>query len=163
MDLIQRIDASVYAEFIRNSNFLYPFFQMVHIIGVAIVVGSLLVGNVRLLGVAGRIPVQDLARHVYRWVLVGLVLFLVTGIHMALSFLSIFAINPVMWIKLSLITLAVAINSVLYRRQFSAAWASLPSVGTASSWEKTLAVLSVLTLLSVIVMGKLLAYIGGKD
>jgi len=159
MNLIERVDASAYAEWIRNSDILYPLLQVVHIIGISIVVGSLIAGNVRLLGAARDLPLRDFARHLYRWVLVGLVLFLVTGVHMALGFLPIFAVNPVMGIKMALLVVAVLVNVHLYRWQF--AGAAVPA--QAGAREKALAVLSVVLLLSIIVMGKLLAYIGGKD
>ena len=157
MSLIERVDASAYAEWIRNSDILYPLLQVGHIIGIAIVVGSLIAGNVRLLGAARELPLRDFSRHLYRWVLVGLVLFLLTGVHMAVAFLPIFAVNPVMGIKLVLVALALAINVYLCRWQFAAAAAQV------GPRQKALAVLSVLLLLTIIVMGKLLAYIGGKD
>lgn len=158
MNFIERVDASAYAEWIRNSDVLYPLLQVLHIFGISIVVGSLIVGNVRLLGAAPHLALHDFARHLYRWVLVGLVLFVLTGVHMAVSFFHVFAVNPVMGIKMVLLLLAVAINVWLYRWQFAAA---VPP--KAGAREKTLAVLSILLLLSLIVMGKLLAYIGGKD
>ncbi|MFN3737568.1 hypothetical protein [Hydrogenophaga sp.] len=159
MSLIERVDASAYAEWIRNSDILYPLLQVVHIIGISIVVGSLIAGNVRVLGAARDLPLRDFSRHLYRWVLVGLVLFLLTGVHMAVAFLHIFAVNPVMGIKLVLLALAVAVNVYLYRWQFAAAVAPTQ----AGARQKALAALSVLLLLTIIVMGKLLAYIGGKD
>ncbi|MDP2419361.1 MAG: DUF6644 family protein [Hydrogenophaga sp.] len=159
MSLIEQIDAGAYAQWIRNSDVLYPLLQVVHLIGISIVVGSLIVGNVRLLGAAPGLSIHDFSRHLHRWVLVGLVLFLVTGVHMAVGFLTIFAINPVMWIKLVLLIVAVVVNVRLYRWQLAAA--SAPA--QAGAREKALAALSVLLLLSIIVMGKLLAYIGGKD
>lgn len=159
MNLIELVNASAYAVWIRNSNILYPLLQVLHIIGISIVVGSLTTGNVRLLGAATRLPLPDFSRHLYRWVQVGLVLFLVTGMHMAVAFLPVFAINPVMWIKMGLLLAAVVVHVHLYRWQFVAAVEPVQ----AGPREKALAVLSMLLLLAIIVMGKLLAYIGGKD
>lgn len=158
MNLIERVNASAYAEWIRNSDVLYPLLQVVHIFGICIVAGCLIVGNVRLMGAAPWLSIHDFSRHLYRWVLVGLALFLATGIHMAVGFFAIFAINPVMWIKMGLLATAVAVNVYLYR------WLATAAVPVhAGPWQKTLAALSIVLLLSIIVMGKLLAYIGGKD
>jgi hypothetical protein len=157
MSLIERIDASAYAEWIRNSDVLYPWLQVLHIIGLTLVVGSLIVSNVRLLGAGQSLPLRDFSRHLYRWVLLGALLILLTGTHMGLSFFAVFAINPVMWIKLGLLALAIVVNVPLYR------WAFAAVPQPAGGARKALAVLSITLLLSIIVMGKLLAYIGGKD
>lgn len=158
MNLIEWLDASAYSEWIRNSDILYPLLQVMHIIGISIVVGSLVVGNVRLIGAAPQLAMREFFRHVYPWVGLGLVLFLVTGVHMAVGFVAVFAINPVMWIKMGLLTVAVLVNVWLYRWQLAAVAST-----KAGLREKALAVLSISLLLSIIVMGKLLAYIGGKD
>lgn len=158
MNFIEQMDASAYANWIRTSDLIYPLLQVVHIVGISLVVGSLILSNMRILGAASQLPVQDFGRHLYRWVVVGLVLFLVTGVHMVLSFFVIFAVNPVMWIKMGLLIVAVGINVYLYR-----SWFAVVNPLETGIKHKSLAVLSILLLVSIIVMGKLLAYIGGKD
>lgn len=159
MEIIKYIVSSDYPVWIRTSGYFYPLLQVIHVIGFSIAAGSLIVGNIRILGVAPELPIREFSRHIYHWVSIGIFLFLVSGINMAIGFLNVFAVNPIMWIKMIMLCGAVLINVRLYRWQFGAE----EHAAQVGPKEKTLAVLSVAILLAIITMGKLLAYIGGKD
>lgn len=159
MDLIRVIYGTPFAEFVRTSSVFYPLLQTLHICGIAIAAGSALTGNARLLGAGAGLPLPEMSRHLYRWALAGVLLVAATGIPMALGFIDVFAVNPVMWIKLPMVLAAVVLNVALARR-----WASARAAGSEpQTSDKLMAALSIGLLLGLVVMGKLLAYIGGKD
>lgn len=159
MDLIRVIYGTPFAEFVRTSSVLYPLLQTLHICGIAIAAGSALTGNARLLGAGAGLPLPQMSRHLYRWALAGVLLVLATGIPMALGFIDVFAANPVMWIKLPMVAAAIVINVALARR-----WATARAAGCdPQASDKVMAAASITLVLGLVVMGKLLAYIGGKD
>lgn len=161
MDFVNQINSSAYAQLIRNSDILYPIFQVIHVCGIGVFIGSLLVGNVKMLGAGRDLSFQDFSRHIYRWALFGALLILVSGTQMFTGFISVFAVNPVFGIKLTFIVIAIAVNVRLYRYHIT----HEESIGTNGlpSWVRWSAYFSIVVLLSIVVMGKLLAYIGGKD
>lgn len=159
MELIRVIYGTPFAEFVRTSSVFYPLLQILHICGIAVAAGSALTGNVRLLGAGADLPLSEISRHLYRWALAGVLLVLATGLPMALGFIDVFAANPVMWIKLPMVIAAIALNVVLARRWATAG--SATCVPRAS--DKAMAAASISLMLGLVVLGKLLAYIGGKD
>jgi hypothetical protein len=158
MEFISAIQATPYSELVRNSSVVYPLLQIIHIVGIAIAVGSLIAGNARLLGAANALPVSVISRPVYRWAAFGIGLVLFSGIQMAIGFIHVFSINPVMWIKMSMLAAALGLNLRLAQR-----WVAAPAGAAVGRGDRFMAFASITLLLGVIVMGKLLAYIGGKD
>lgn len=159
MDLIRVIHGSYFADLVRTSSVLYPVLQMLHICGIAIAAGSALTGNARLLGAGAGLPLPEISRHLYRWALAGVLLVLATGIPMALGFIDVFAVNPIMWVKLPAVLTVIVLNVALARR-----WATARAAGAVpQASDKAMATASIALLLVLVTMGKLLAYIGGKD
>lgn len=159
MDLIPALHQTPFAQFVRTSSVLYPLLQTLHIFGIAIAAGSAATGNARLLGAGAGLPLAEMSAHLYRWALAGVLLVLATGIPMAIGFIDVFAVNPVMWIKLPVVVAALLLNIVLASR-----WATPRATGVQPrTADKLMAATSIALLVGLVVMGKLLAYIGGKD
>jgi uncharacterized membrane protein len=71
---------------IRESIWIYPLAQAVHLLFLAMLVGGLLIVDLRLLGTGlTSQPVQKVARDARKWVIVGLVGLIVTGIPQLMS------------------------------------------------------------------------------
>lgn len=162
MSLVEVIHNSAYAAHIRESQYIYPLMQCVHITGLAMFAGGVALVNARVAGLGASVPLVDLGRHAMRVAWIGLALIVLTGVNMAASFLEVFAVSTVMQFKLGLVLLALA-NAVVLQRGLSGAgapWAaSPPDPAKARKW----AALGVTVLMVIITLGKLLAYIGGKD
>lgn len=161
--MIEWLQASAYAAQIRESQFIYPLLQSVHICAIAMFAGSMMLVNLRLAGVGRSIPLLDFNRHVLPVAWLGVALFGLTGLNMAVGFIEVFAVNPVMQTKLVLVGFAIA-NAAFIQRNVSggssARWAiAPPSEGQARAWGA----ICISILLTLIILGKLLAYIGGKD
>lgn len=155
MSWVEAIHASAYAAEIRDSTVIYPLLQVVHIIGFALLAGSLIVAYGRMLGVGRSVVAFDDLLDLMRPVmLLSAVAVLLTGSHMAIGFIDVFAVNPVMWAKLAILAVLVAIALPLVVLRKGAAVSPL---------HRALAAASLIGWPTLIVLGKLLAYIGGKD
>jgi hypothetical protein len=71
---------SFFGHGIRNSTWLFPFVEIFHLIGLGVLGGTILVLNLRLLGLGFRNErTSDLAKDVRPWMLGGLAVMLVSG------------------------------------------------------------------------------------
>lgn len=163
MSIVEMIHASAYAEHIRESQYIYPLLQCVHITGIGMFAGGLSLINLRLAGVGGQVGLAEFARHAMRIAWIGLALIVVTGINMAASFMQVFAVSAVLQTKLAVILFAIA-NAVIVQRGIAggagARWVLNPPP---SEKTRKWAVAGIAVLVVIITLGKLLAYIGGKD
>ena len=112
MSLVEVIHNSAYAAHIRESQYIYPLMQCVHITGLAMFAGGVALVNVRVAGLGSAVPLVDLGRHAMRVAWIGLAMIVLTGVNMAASFLEVFAVSTVMQVKLGFILLALA-NAVI--------------------------------------------------
>jgi hypothetical protein len=142
----------------RHWLWLYPFVEIMHILGFVLLVGAAVMFDLRLLGVSPRIPVSDLARHLLPWSRIGLGLVAPSGLAMFSAHATEWIANPAFWVKLSLIVLA-GINAWAFHRwtfQSVAAWdrhVAAPGAARAS------AVASLALWVGVVTCGRLLAYL----
>ena len=66
----------------RDSMWLYPAVETVHIVGFIILVGSVIMFDLRVLGLSRRVPVSMLARHLLPWGASALILIVPAGLLM---------------------------------------------------------------------------------
>ena len=152
------IERSALATAMRQELWLYPAVEIVHIWGFVLLVGSIVMLDLRLLGLSGRVPVRELARHLLPWTVGALVLIVPTGILMFIAHAEDFLTNPAFALKLTLI-FAAAINAVGFHLgpyRSVQAW----NVGVSTPFAaKAHAALSLMIWMSVIACGRLLAYL----
>ena len=73
-------------ETIRNSTWLFPVIEAVHLLGFGLTLGSVLLVELRLLGVGlNRQPVSELAANAQPWMLAGIAVMFASGIPLFLS------------------------------------------------------------------------------
>lgn len=110
----EQVAASGLAVALRENAWAYPLLETLHILGLALAVGGIIVFDVRLLGYARSIAVVDLSRHVLRFVLAGITINVATGLALFISDAAEFAGNRSLHVKLVLIALAF-VNAGLYQ------------------------------------------------
>ncbi len=141
----------------RGELWLYPLVEVVHIIGFTVLVGSVVMFDLRVLGLSKGIEVTALARHLLIWSLAALLLIVPAGLMMFSAHPHDFASNNVFILKLGLIATA-GINAALFHvgiyRTVSRWDTDVPSPALA----KGQALLSIALWFSVILCGRLLAY-----
>lgn len=138
------------AHFIRTSSFAYPLLEVAHIVGIALLFGTLWLVDLRLLGVGKSLGLKPLARYALPWTLLGFALIATSGSLMFLSRIQDFISNPVFKWKFGLIALAATNAAILHTRA---------GLDEPSKLSQTQAVLSVFLWLCVITAGRWIAYV----
>jgi hypothetical protein len=151
------IEASPFGVAMRQWLWLYPSVEIVHLIGIALLVGSIIVLDLRVLGLSRGLPVRRLAAHVLPWTIGSFALILPSGLMMFVAHATDLMGNPVFALKICLI-FAAGINAAVFHAgvyRGAAAWDvdALPPFAARVS-----AALSLLLWLAVIGCGRLLAY-----
>jgi hypothetical protein len=134
----------------------YPTILTLHTVGLGVVVGASAVIDFRLLGFAPRISLPALSP-LFRVILYGFLLNAVTGCILFMADATAKSRQPVFYIKLTLIGLALWNMAAVRRLMLND-----PGRGTAgvsSSRRKSLAVLSLLLWAGAITAGRLMAYL----
>jgi hypothetical protein len=144
--------------FLREATWAYPVLEIAHIIGLALVVGSIFAFDLRLLGVNTSLPMTILGRHLLPWVWIGFCLNAVSGGLLFISNPVEFAANPALTAKLGLIALA-GINALYFQLRLAPAMEAWNCGTPAPAEARISALFSIVLWLAVIVAGRLMAYV----
>jgi hypothetical protein len=151
------VEASALGRLMRESLWAFPIVETVHICAFAIVVGSIVTLDLRLLGLSRRVPVSRLAAHVLPWTIGAFLVAMLSGLTMFTAHTADYLTNEVFILKMGLI-LAAGVNAALLHV------GAMQSVGT---WDtdagpparvRFAAGLSIALWFGVIACGRLLAY-----
>ena len=146
------------AKAMREWLWLYPGVEIIHIVGFTLLVGSVVMFDLRVLGLSKAIPVRRLSRHLLPWSLGALVLIVPTGLLMFSAHASDFLTNRAFQLKMALL-LSAGLNAAYFR---------MGPYQTVTSWDveapappaaKLSVALSLVLWLGVISCGRLLAYL----
>lgn len=140
------LEATSFSVWMRESPslFAFPMILAVHTIGLGLLAGVDVAHDLRLLGVAPAVPVTVFDRFLpVMWI--GLGLNAVSGVALLLGYPTKALTNPVFYLKLAVIAVALVLVGVIRRRQELQA-------------PKLLAAVSILCWTVAIVAGRLLAY-----
>jgi hypothetical protein len=107
------LEESALAELVGRSAWLYPVVEIVHVVGFVILVGCILVFDLRILGLLRRLPVEDAVAHLTRWARWSLVLVVPSGLVLFMVEATTLAGNPAFRWKLAFMALA-AVNAALF-------------------------------------------------
>jgi len=154
---IGAIEASGLGQAMRQSLWLYPIVEIVHIVGLALLFGSIVVFDLRLLGFTREVSVRRLSRHVLPWTAASFILIVPSGLAMFVAHASDFIANPVFALKIGLI-FAAGINAAVFHTSVfrnASGWDFGPLPPPAA---RLAGGLSLLLWISVIACGRLLAY-----
>jgi hypothetical protein len=114
LDLFEWINNSPLGAGIRASTWWYPILELVHSLGVIVLVGSIWMVDLRLLGVGMRSRrVSELASRLLPWTWVGFGVQSFSGILLSASEASRLYYIPYFWIKLGLLLFA-GLNALLF-------------------------------------------------
>jgi hypothetical protein len=152
------IEQSLLATAMRQELWLYPAVEILHIFGFVTLVGSIVMLDLRLLGLSPKVPIRDLSRHLLPWTLASLLVIVPTGLMMFVAHASDFISNTAFVTKISLIFTA-GLNAVAFHM---GAYRSVSEWDShyATPWGvKFHALVSILIWMGVITCGRLLAYL----
>ena len=134
----------------------YPTVLTLHTVGLGMLVGANAVIDFRLLGFAPRLPIPSLAP-LYRFMWAGFAINAVTGVMLFASDATAKARQPVFYIKLTLIALALVVTAMI-RRDVDRGPA-LRDADLSPRPGRRLATLSLLLWAGAITAGRLMAYL----
>lgn len=139
--------------FIQNHNaWAIPAIQSIHIVGIGIVMGSVLMIDLRILGWAGRDQtVRQTADRFLPWLTGALYLMLATGILMVIGEPVRELITISFWVKMFLVAVGVVVAGVFQRKVQRG-----DSIDSALA--RAIALLMFLVCVAIIVLGRLIAY-----
>lgn len=145
------------AEFIvamRRSLWLFPVIESLHLIGLALIGGAVLVVDLRLLGFGlGRQPVAILARDAEPWLIGSLLVMLSTGFLLFMSSAVKCYYLPVFWVKMATLLLALVFTFSIRRRVAMAVEAGVNPV-----WPKVVGAVSLLLWSTVAIAGRIVGF-----
>jgi hypothetical protein len=143
LPLFQWCENSPVGETIRNSSWLFPVIESVHLLGLAVIGGAVLVVDLRLLGLGlRRQPVAQLASDAQRWLIASLVVMLTTGALLFSSEAVKCYYHEAFWVKMTSLLLAVVFTFTVRRRVAMAdesrirpAWSKLVALVSVILWS----------------------------
>ena len=99
---------------IQNAFWVIPTVQTVHIAAIAVVMSSILMLDLRLLGVVGRTrPVAQVADRFIPWVWSAVVVLLLSGVLLIIGEPGRELLSEVFWLKMSLLVCALVLTGVI--------------------------------------------------
>jgi hypothetical protein len=152
------IEETTLATAVRESVWLYPICELLHIVGFVLLVGAAAMFDLRLLGMSRSLPVSTMASHLLPWSRTGLVVAIPTGLLMFASDATATAANPAFRLKLLLIV-AAGLNAWAFHRGPFRRVASWDRDAPSPPAARLAAVLSLSIWTAVIAAGRLIAYV----
>ena len=154
MDLLsvfQWFEATKIGTVVRESLWLFPVIQCVHLLALALLGGAVLVVDLRLLGLGLRSePASDLARKMHPWLLGSLLAMIATGVPMLFSEALKCYYSPPFWYKMGMLVLAMLFAFTIRRRVLAA--------GSGPIGSRVTAVLSLMLWFGVGFSGRWIAF-----
>jgi hypothetical protein len=131
-------EATAIGDAIRTSLWAFAVIESVHLLGLAAIGGSVLVVDLRMLGIGlRRQPVAEVARNAFPWLVGSLAVMLVTGVALFLSEAIKCYYSTPFWVKMGSLALAMPFTFTVRRKVTLADEASIRPI-----WYKVVALVS---------------------
>jgi hypothetical protein len=156
-DFLSWLENTSWAAEIRQSLWLYPALEIVHILGIVILVGAALMFDLRLLGFSKSLPVSGLARHLLPWSQRALLLIIPSGILLFMTNAVTLGADPTFWLKITLLLIA-ALNVLIFHQIIFKPPTDRKSHGELPFSARISACVSIAVWIAIIACGRLLAY-----
>jgi hypothetical protein len=157
-ELSERIYAAPISEYFRDAGWLVPTVQSIHIIAIALLVGSSILVDLKLAGVTARTERASIVYQRYMpWVWSGLLVLLLTGAVMSIAEPDRVLTNWMFWIKMALVLVAflstLLIGIPMRREDLASDTSRWSKVAKPIGW------LSLAIWIAIIVCGRWIAYV----
>ena len=155
---LEVLEGSAVGTAMRDSLWLYPAAETLHLLGLATLVGCAAAFDLRLLGVSRHLPARATARHLLTCARTGFAVAAVSGFSLFTADATALADNPAFRWKLALIAIA-GLNALRFH---------LGPFRTANDWDrgvptpvpaKVAAAVSLLVWVGAVAAGRLIAYV----
>ncbi len=156
--ILVAVQDSALGQAMRQSLYLYPAVEIVHLLAIALLVGSILALDLRLVGWRVVAPSWPLARHLLPIAVAGFAFAVLSGLLLFTTEAASLAFNPAFRIKLLLLLLA-GLNALLLHRgpwRDIGQWSGAPKP---PARVRAAAILSAVLWVGVLSFGRLIAYL----
>ena len=153
LDFFERLQYSPLLVAMRSSSWTFPLIASLHLMGLALLGGAVLIVDLRLLGFGLRSqPLEQIARDAERWLLVSLAVLLPTGILQFMCFAATkYYYLTAFWVKMAALPLALLFTFAVRRTVAGADETRMSPV-----WNKLVAVVSLSLWSTVAIAGRLI-------
>ncbi len=147
---LEALDQASTIVWLKTSPYAYPALEVAHIVGIALVFGTLRIVDMRVLGWMRALDARQLVRSVLPWTLLGFALAALSGLTMFMTQVGNLITNPAFFIKMCLLFAAASNAGMLHARG---------PIDTGNALTRSQAVVSLVIWLSVIASGRWIAYV----
>lgn len=151
------LEDSTWATAIRQSLWMYPALEIIHILGIVLLVGAAVLFDFRLLGFSKNLPVVEMSHYLLPWSQRGLILVIPSGLLLFITNAKTLGLDPTFWLKMALLMVA-ALNALLFHKFVFKGQFDLENPSRPSLHFKIPALVSMALWIAVIICGRLLAY-----
>ena len=156
--IIATIEGSAVNEWVLGSAWVWPILEILHFVGLSLLLGSMLVVDLRLAGLFRRIDINATHR-LLPLAGIGFALNLATGILFVLGDPARYFANVGYRFKMLLVLIA-GLNALWFYRRINPVMGRWDPHGDTPGVAKTIAVVSLATWAGVLLLGRLIPYIG---
>jgi hypothetical protein len=158
LTIFQWLENSSISSFFRQSLWLYPAVEIVHIVGFAILAGAAILFDIRLLGFSPQLSVANAARHLLFWAQISLIAVLPSGLILFMVDATTLVSNTAFQVKMALLVIA-GVNAWVFHAFTSRNMKNRDTFQSTPTGAKIAGILSILIWISIISCGRLIAYV----
>jgi hypothetical protein len=163
LSICQWLDSTRLNAAMRTSTWFFPTFDTIHTLGIVLVAGTIMLVDLRLLGLALRSePVAAVVERIVPWTLRGFALMFVTGTLLFSSEAVKLYHSPAFRIKLVLLALA-GLNALTFHLTIYRDAANWDQAAAAPARARLAGLLSLAFWIAIIAAGRAIAYGSGYD
>lgn len=152
------VEASALATWLRSSAWGYPAVETLHICGLALLFGTAVAFDLRLLGVFSLAPVDGVARFLLPLARIGFGLAVVSGVVLFMMQARTFAVMPLFFVKMGTIAIAV-VNTVIFHGGIYTSVGEWSQASRTPRHARAAAGVSLVCWTFALVCGRFLAYV----
>lgn len=156
--LVQAIEGGAINTWVLSTYWLWPLLEIIHFIGLSLLLGSMIVVDLRLAGFLREIDLQTMHR-LLPWAAAGFIMNFSSGVLFFFGDPARYSINIGFQIKMILVLLA-GLNVLVYALKVKPQLLDRDAHGDTTVLAKSVAWVSLLTWTAVLLLGRLIPYIG---
>lgn len=155
---LKSVEATSFATTIRDSIWMFPIVESIHVISFTLVVGSIAIIDLRLLGLAStHRSFQKMSADLMKWIWGAFIVTVATGVTMFTTNARVYYHNPFFRAKMILLVFA-GLNMVVFELTAGRTIRDWDTARSAPRLGKTAAVLSLALWVSIIFMGRIIGF-----
>jgi len=156
--LVQAIEGGAINTWVLSTYWLWPLLEIIHFIGLSLLLGSIMVVDLRLAGYLRQIDIKSTHR-LLPWAAIGFAMNLVTGFLFFFGDPGRYSINIGFQIKMVLVLIA-GLNVLLFAWKINPLIGEWDPYGDTPAFARAIGWVSLLTWTGVLLLGRLIPYIG---